>query len=57
MKKLLTIYLLIATAFTSITYSQEKFNNNEIEFLQKIANNSSFNTIKKIYEKERIQSA
>lgn len=50
MKKGITICLLIAVSFTSIIYSQEKFNNKEIEFLQKIANNSSFNTIKKYME-------
>lgn len=50
MKKLMTICLLIAILFTSNIYSQEKFNDDKLDFLQKIANNSSFNTIKKFME-------
>lgn len=37
--------------------SSQSFNNNEIEFLQKIANNSSFNTIKKYMEENNYSYA
>lgn len=50
MKKGITICLLIAILFTSNVYSQEKFNDDRLDFLQEIANNSSFNTIKKYME-------
>jgi|GEM_PF-5928458 len=53
MKKLIAICLLIAVNFTSITYSQEKFNSDEIQLLDNIANNSSFKTIEKFMKKKK----